>query len=170
PVVAALPTVTKYSRTSLLTGRLQEGGADVERDGFSAHPGLIDAAAGQPPRLFHKSDLRPADGEIAAGVREAIADPTQRIVGVVVNAVDDFLGGGDQLRLADGLEGIPVLGLVLQAASEAGRVVILTSDHGHILGSRQRVVSAPGAGERHRPPGTPPADDEIEVSGPRVIG
>jgi hypothetical protein len=168
PVVAALPTVTMVSRTSLLTGRLQRGGQDVERDGFASHPGLLDATGGRAPRLFHKSDLRPADGEIAATVREVVADPQHRVVGVVVNGVDDFLGGGDQLRLADGLEGIPVLAPLLQAAAEAGRVVVLTSDHGHILGSKQRVVAASGSGgERFRPAGGAAGVDEIEVSGGR---
>lgn len=169
-VVAALPTVTVVSRASLLTGRVQRGGQEVERDGFANHPGLRDAAAGQPARLFHKKELRTSEGEVAATVREAIADPKQRVVGVVVNGVDDFLGGGEQLRLADGLEGIPILRDVLQAALEAGRAVVLTSDHGHILGSEQRVVSRPGAGERYRPAGDPPAEDEVEVAGARVVG
>jgi hypothetical protein len=170
PVLAALPTVTKVSRVALLTGRVQEGGQAVERDGFASHAALRDAAAGQPARLFHKGELRTAGGEIAPAVREALADANQAVVGVVVNGVDDFLGGGDQLRLADGVEGVPILGTVLREALDANRAVVLTSDHGHILGSAQRVVAAPGGGERYRPAGEPAADDEVEVSGARVVG
>jgi len=59
---------------------------------------------------------------------------------------------------------------VLQAAAEARRVVVLASDHGHILGSRQRVVAASGGGERFRLPGDAPAADEVEVTGGRVLG
>jgi hypothetical protein len=57
---------------------------------------------------------------------------------------------------------------VLDAAAEARRVVVLTSDHGHILGSNQRVVPAPG-GERFRVSESPPGDDEVELSGGRVL-
>ena len=169
PVVAALPTVTVVSRASLLCGRLTTGGQDVERDGFASNPALLEAAQGQAAVLFHKSDLRPVGGDIAPRVREAITDPTQRIVGVVVNAVDDHLDRGAQLRLADGLEGIPLLRPLLEAAAEARRAVVLTSDHGHILRAAQRVIAAPGGGERFRLDGDPPAADEIELVGPRVL-
>ena len=168
-VIAALPTVTMVSRTSLLTGRLQVGGQDVERAGFASHAALVEAGAGQAPVLFHKSGLRTVDGQVAPAVREALADPAQRVVGIVVNAVDDFLDKGGQLRLADGLEGIPILAPLLLAASEAFRIVVLTSDHGHILGSTQRVVVAPGGGERYRVDSPSPAADEVEISGPRVL-
>jgi len=167
-VMAALPTVTVVSRASLLSGRLQTGGPDVERDGFSSNPALRDATGGQPPLLFHKADLKPAGGEIAPAVREAVADPACRVVGVVVNGVDDHLDKGSQLRLADGLEGVQVLRPLLQAAAEARRVVVLASDHGHVLGAAQRVVPASG-GERYRLAGGPPAPDEVEVMGPRVL-
>lgn len=170
-IVAALPTVTLVSRATLLSGGVTVGGQDVERDGFSQHGALLAATGGQKPLLFHKRDLRTQDGEIAPGPRDAIADPTKRIVGVVVNAADDHLAKGDQLRLADGLDGIPVLRPLLAEALSAGRVVVLTSDHGHILGSHQRVVvGGTGAGERHRPDdGRDVADDEVRLEGARVV-
>jgi hypothetical protein len=170
-VIAALPTVTIVSRASLLAGAITTGGQDVERDGFCQHGQLLAVTGGQPPLLFHKRDLRTHDGEIAPGPREAIADPANRVVGVVVNAADDHLAKGDQLRLADGLDGIPVLRPLLQEALTAGRVVVLTSDHGHILGSHQRVVSAGGGGgERFRlDDGREAADDEVRLEGARVV-
>ncbi|MFW5723195.1 MAG: PAS domain-containing protein [Halochromatium sp.] len=121
--------------------------------------------------MFHKKDLRTQDGEIAPGPRDAIADPATRVVGVVVNAADDHLAKGDQLRLADGLDGIPVLRPLLHEALVAGRVVVLTSDHGHILGSHQRVVAGgPEAGERYRlDDGRDVADDEVRLDGARVV-
>jgi hypothetical protein len=169
PVVAALPTVTNVSRSTLLCGRLQTGAQPVERDGFGTHPGLVEAASGQPPSLFHFKELKPQDGHTAPEVRAAIADSSQRVVGVVVNAVDDHLAKGAQLQLAEGLEGVPLLRPLLDAATEAGRLVIITSDHGHILGDHQRVVSAPGGGERFRPADGTVAEDEIEVTGRRVL-
>jgi hypothetical protein len=168
-VLAALPTVTEVSRASLLTGTITTGTQDVERGGFGQHPALLAATGGRTPPLFHKRDLRTQDGEIAPGPREAIADPTDRVVGVVVNAADDHLAKGDQLRLADGLDGIPVLRPLLHEALTAGRVVVLTSDHGHILGSHQRVVAARG-GERYREDdGRELADDEVRLEGARVV-
>lgn len=169
PVVAALPTVTQVSRASLLCGRLATGGQDVERDGFGSAPPLVDAGRGQRPKLFHKSDLGTIRGEIAPAVRDALADPGQHVVGVVVNAVDDHLDKGSQLRLADGMQGVPVLKPLLDAAAQARRVVVLTSDHGHILGSKQQVISAPGGGERFRVTEKPPAAYEVELSGARVL-
>jgi hypothetical protein len=169
PVVAALPTVTVVSRASLLCGRLTSGNQKVERAGFTGSAVLRDAAGGQAPVLFHKSDLRTAGGEFAPTVQETVADPEQRVVGIVVNGVDDHLDKGSQLRLADGLEGVPVLRPILAAATEARRAVVLASDHGHVLGAHQRVVAAAGAGERYRPTGTPPARDEVEFAGARVL-
>lgn len=168
-VIAALPTVTICSRASLLSGRLVSGSQDVERDGFEGHAGLAEASDGQRPRLFHKSDLRVSEGEVAPDVLTAISDARQRVVGVVVNGVDDFLGAGGQVRLADGLDGVPLLRQVLGAALEADRVVVITSDHGHIVGADQRVVAPNGGGERFRLVGDAPADDEVLLEGPRVL-
>src|SRR5690606_22032032 len=76
----------------------------------------------------------------------------------------------DQVRLADGLDGVPLMRQLLSAALEAGRVVVITSDHGHILGPNQRVIAPNGGGERYRlDDGTAPAEDEIALQGPRVL-
>src|SRR5260370_23828533 len=59
PVVAALPTVTEISRTSLLSGRLIRGNAALERTAFAEHQRLREVSkAGKPPLLFHNADLR----------------------------------------------------------------------------------------------------------------
>ena len=169
-VVATLPTVTICSRASLLAGRLTAGGQDVEREGFESHDRLVEAGGGQRPRLFHKSDLRVSESEVAPEPRELIADAEQRVVGVVVNGVDDFLGAGGQVRLAAGLDGVPLMRQLLGAALEGGRTIVLTSDHGHILGSGQRVIAPNGGGERFRLVGDQgPADDEVLLEGPRVL-
>jgi hypothetical protein len=168
-IVAAVPTVTTVSRTSLLTGRLATGNQETERVGFADHRALRDASGGQPPRLFHKRDLGTEFGRIAPEVRDTILDPEQHVVGVVVNAIDDHLAKGGQLRLAEGLQGVKPLRPLLAAAAEARRAVVLASDHGHVIeyGSRARPVS--GGGERWRPATSPPGEDEVEISGPRVL-
>ncbi len=168
-VVAALPTVTVVSRACLLSGRLVEGGQDLERTGFENHTALRDAAGGTTPRLYHKKDLKIDQGRIAPEVRDAILDPAVRVVGVVVNAVDDHLDKGSQLRLAEGLRALRPLRPLLDAAAEAGRAVIIASDHGHVLENGSAVKPFPGAGERWRAATQPPAEYEVQLSGPRVV-
>jgi hypothetical protein len=169
PALATLPSVTNVSRSSLLTGRLQPGGQDVERDGFASHAGLVDACAnGTGPQLFHKKALRTDDGHVAPTVREALEDGSRRVVGVVFNGVDDFLGDLDQLRLTEGIDGLPPLRELLDAALQGDRAIVLTSDHGHVLGA-SRYVQGSG-GERYRlVDGRPPQDGEVELSGDRVL-
>ena len=87
--MAALPTVTEVSRTSLLCGRLTLGAAAQEKAGFASHAALLaQSRAGTPPRLFHKGDLADATN-LAPEVRAAIADPHQRVIGVVYNPITD---------------------------------------------------------------------------------
>ena len=96
--LAALPSITEVCRTSLLCGSLRRGQASDEVQGFAAHPAL--AAASQPgfaPKLFHKAALEgDEDSSLAADIRHALADKKQRVVGIVINAVDDHLDKGDQ--------------------------------------------------------------------------
>lgn len=167
-VVAAVPTVTAVSRTSLLCGRLTDGDQQTERTGFADHTGLQPPGAA-PPALFHKRDLGVEQGRIAPVVHHAILDTGVRVVGVVVNGVDDHLAKGGQLRLAEGLAGVKPLRMLLEAATEAGRVIILTSDHGHVREHGTTVRPAPGGGERWRCADAAPRDDEVVIAGPRVL-
>lgn len=170
--VAMLPTVTEVSRASLLVGTRIEGGQAEERNGFANHPGLRTASSGQKaPVLFHKAQLvAPAGSALSDTVRSAILDLAQRVVGVVVNSVDDHLSRGDQVRVDWNLEALGPVPWILDAAAEANRVVIVTADHGHVLhgeGSTSRPHS--DGGERWRQVSGPVQPDEIEVHGPRVL-
>ena len=171
-VLAVMPSVTEVSRTSLLCGELQQGDKRTERDGFTSHGALRDAAKGQAPQLFHRSDLGEVDGHVAPTVQQALLDTSQRVVGIVVNGADDHLAKGSQLRLAEGLSGIRPLSPIEQAAAEAGRAIVLVSDHGHVLdhGTTYVHTTAPG-GERWRATSGASADDnaEVMVTGPRVL-
>jgi PglZ domain len=169
-VVAALPTVTEVSRASLLCGQLATGGQPEERKGFENHAGLKSASNGMlPPKLFHKSDLV-GPGGLALGEKivAAIADPRQRVVGVVVNAIDDHLTRGDQIYVSWSTTSIRPLGWILNAAAEAGRVVVMLSDHGHVLdrGSAFRPVTG-DQGERWHTDVV--RSGEVEIAGPRVL-
>ncbi|ODS98669.1 MAG: alkaline phosphatase [Lautropia sp. SCN 69-89] len=167
--VAALPTVTEVSRTSLLCGRLTLGAAAQERSGFSTHAALLaHSRAGVPPRLFHKGDLADATN-LAPEVRAAIADPHQRVIGVVYNAVDDHLSGPDQLHQRWTLEDLRLLLPLLREAREARRVVVITADHGHLLEDGTAQVSNGGESDRWRPGTDNRGPHELAVSGGRVV-
>lgn len=170
PVIAVLPTVTEVSRTSLLCGTLSAGNANDEKSGFSKHPVLCAAGLrAKPPVLYHKSDLA-ADGSsgVAQAVLSAISDDKQRVVGVVINAVDDHLAKGDQLRVDWTVHRIKPLEELLAVASDAGRALIVVSDHGHIP-EHKTVGRGEESAERWREAVGKPQDDEVLIAGPRVM-
>src|SRR5262249_40436160 len=122
-----------------------------------------------PPVLFHKAALHVGgEASLDEKVRDEIINTTTRVVGVVVNAIDDHLSRGEQTDprwVRDYVKPLPAL---LDAARAAGRAVVLVSDHGHVLdqGTEQR----PGQqGERWREDDGRAAADEVRLAGPRVL-
>jgi hypothetical protein len=167
--VAVVPSVTGFSRTSFFAGEVVAGAAHDEKRRFASHPAL--AAVSKPkrmPRLFHKGELTgDGAGGLAEEVRSAIRDPEQRVVGAVLNAVDDFLAKSDQVRPRWSIDQIALLYPILYEANLAGRVVVLASDHGHVLEAGTSTLSG-GSEERWRSFSEPLADTETVVEGPRV--
>jgi hypothetical protein len=169
PVVAALPSVTEVCRTSLFCGRLRIGTAADERQGFASHPNLVAHSKPKwPPRLFHKADLG-AGAMLAPEVADAIARPEQRIVGAVVNAVDDHLLKDDMVRPAWSTQYVPIVAALCDAARAAGRALVITADHGHVLDLKRTDRIASGDADRYRPAVGPVAEGEVRVAGPRVL-
>ncbi len=87
--------------------------------------------------------------------------------GAVINAVDDFLDSGDQLDIRWARDEIKVLPQLLYEAKSAKRMVVLLSDHGHILDRETTQVNHEG-GARWRHDGKP-QDGEIFISGERCV-
>ena len=173
-LVAALPTVTQVSRCSLLSGALCEGNANDEKKAFSSHPQLKKLASTKfPPQVFHKQDLsQPGSGSLHSSVRGVIAGTEHRILAVVINAIDDQLSSSSQVKVDWSFETVALLRHVMEAAREAGRVVIITSDHGHVLDHDSVYQqSADENGERYHPvaPGIAPSELEVLLSGERVV-
>lgn len=162
-LLPALPTLTSVSRTSLLTGGLRTGSALDEKKFFAD-------AVGLPARLFHKDQLRaPAGAALAPDVAAAVADTDLRVVGVVLNTVDDTLDKLDPGGTTWNLESVQHLPALLDAARAADRIVLLTSDHGHVVERGSSHRPHPDAtSARWRPADPPPADGEIVVTGRRV--
>ena len=170
PALATVPSVTEVSRTSLLTGKLSQGHAPNEKTGFAEHPALLRACrSGFPPVLFHKASLQETDdSSLAAEIRKEISSSHRKIVGVVVNAVDDHLLKGEQIDTRWSRDEIKVLPVLLHEAKMAGRTVILLSDHGHILDCNAKGKQYEG-GERWRFDETNVSEGELRISGERVV-
>jgi PglZ domain len=158
PVIAALPSVTRVSRTSLLCGRLVDGDQNAEKAAW--------AERGHP--LFHKAEVvTPTAGEVFTdAVRDAVHGSAP-LVGAVVNTIDDTLdkGGRSPWTLAS----VDRLSELLELAQRSARLVVLTSDHGHVHERGSRLLSNSSGGARYRTSAAPPGPDEVELAGPRVL-
>ncbi|WP_300007712.1 BREX-2 system phosphatase PglZ [Pseudonocardia sp.] len=168
-VLAAFPTETRYSRTSLLCAELRDGDQAVERAAFPRHPFWPRGGA----TLVHKSGVGGRDGsDLGADLDTALAaGEGSAVVAVVLNAVDDALGKGraapDSRWAVGQVAGLPAL---LRRAVEAGRTVVLTGDHGHVL-EQGTTTSRPstGGGARWRTDDEPAGDGEVLLHGPRIL-
>lgn len=174
PGLATIPSVTEFSRTSLLCGALRHGGQEDERRAFAEHPSLIARSrSGSPPMLCHKAGLQEIDDSVlAADVRKEIASTHRRVVAVVVNAVDDHLLKGEQIDTRWSRDEIKVLPALLHEARIARRLVVLVSDHGHVLDCQadgRPYKDELSGGERWRSAIGAAAADELLVEGSRVL-
>ncbi|WP_280274519.1 BREX-2 system phosphatase PglZ [Nocardia wallacei] len=174
--LAVLPTLTLRSRCSLLSGELREGTERDERQGFTAllRAHGLQPEAGKPDPIFHKGalDTKTTGAKLAAEVRNAIADTEGcPLVAAVLNYVDDMLHhvgpGGTTWNIAT----ITHLEPLLAEARAAGRAVVITSDHGHIIEHRnshkRNRINAVGQ-RAHLDLDTVEAG-EVLVRGPRVL-
>ncbi|MFG1952682.1 BREX-2 system phosphatase PglZ [Micromonospora sp. NPDC048830] len=160
-VLAALPTVTEASRCSLLSGRIAAGGRQAEQKAFHAR-----FPTG---RLLHKADLRAGAGAaLDPEVLAALEDVATPLVAAVVNTIDDALDRSDPGTTVWGQETITAVGDLLASATD--RVVVLVSDHGHVVDRGPESVTLPSASNenRWRPASTPAGEAEVTVTGSRV--
>jgi len=170
PAISVLPSATGFSRCSLLCGRLLTGGQEVEKKGFAEHRALLAVSkAGFPPLLFHKDEVGSGSHNLSDGLRAEVRNENRRVVGVVVNVIDDSLTGPEQRLFHWTLDQIPILRTLLQEAEDVGRTVVITSDHGHVL-DRGAVMRRNAGADRYRSTDSqPPAKDEVLISGRRVL-
>lgn len=104
---------------------------------------------------------------LSAMVREGMRDADQRIVGVVLNAVDDHLAKSDQLRFSWVVSQFHHLDALLYEAQLANRAVVVTSDHGHILEDGTQHLAG-GEEARWRASSDQLAEAEIVFEGLRI--
>ncbi len=158
PTLAGLPTITEVSRAAFFAGYPMPPGprGDTSKDPerWAKHKtarALIDKAS--LPRLFLRAESHTLDGAASKEALSLVRDPDARIVALVINAIDSSLKSDSQQHHEWTVDSIKSLRELLDAAQEAGRTILMTSDHGHV--PADRLVSAGGAntdgGARWRP-------------------
>ena len=186
--LATIPSVTEISRTSLFCGRLLQGQAANEKTGFAQHPALIPLVpsnrSGARAVLFHKGELTSASDGVTLSevVRDAIGSRERKVVAVVFNGVDDHLSGSAQLNHRWALDDLRLIKPLLYEARNAGRLVLITADHGHVIDEATHALANPAqdtavasgsdaaTGDRWRTvAGAPVSAEEIMLSGGRVM-
>lgn len=177
-VLAGFPTVTEVSRAAFFAGSAMRSGKSVQTEDdpvrFRDHPALKKYFSdGEYPRLFLRGEGHLAHGVASQHALTAIADPNQRVVGVVINAIDASLKGDSQQWHPWRAENVRSLPEFLAAAKRAGRSVLLASDHGHVPADRFRSTARfDGGGARWRPlasASAPIEAHEIKLSGEGVV-
>ncbi|MCA2249968.1 BREX-2 system phosphatase PglZ [Mycobacterium intracellulare] len=169
--VSALPSLTKVSRCSLLSGMLATGQQDAERNGFASFM----RAHGLTSALFHKLRLETSGAGFALSpeVGTAVDDIAGTgVVACVLNTIDDALDRSDP-GIDWTTDAVSHLRPLLERARRAGRAVVLTSDHGHVIERREGRMLSVGAvsSNRSRPAegGPEPELGEVRVTGTRVL-
>ncbi len=165
PMLAALPTLTGVSRSAFFagkpikTGEPQDTSKDPER--FATHAGLRKIGI-EGAELYLKDSVEGVSGDLSDKAMKLVRS-SARLVGVVVNAIDDELKGTPQIRRPTTLSFIRPLARLLEIATEQNRAVLLVADHGHVRTSRMTHVGHPGDGRRYRYLSDADATDPREV-------
>jgi PglZ domain len=170
PVIASLPTVTEVSRAAFFSGKRTLPGraepTDKDPERWAAHAKLRTfVPRGEAPRLLLRAEGHTTSGAVSAEALSLVADTEQRVVGIVINAIDASLKADPQQWMdwtASHIQSLPEL---LEAAQAAGRAVLLAADHGHI--AADHLESAPAATDSKsrwrvwKDPGEPLAEYEV---------
>lgn len=157
PMLAALPTVTEVSRAAFFAGKpMKPGPTPVTGDDpkrWREHRdvrGYFDTK--QTRDLLLRADAHALDGSASPEALSRVADPDQRIVAIVINAIDASLKGDNQQNVEWDVSKIRPLEALLDKALECDRAILMVSDHGHVPTDRMGSLgSADGAAARWRP-------------------
>lgn len=158
PTLASLPTITKVSRSAFFEGRLPVSGREPssadDSARFARHPIVTELNQGRPARLLLRAESHEADGELSSQARVLIGDTNERVIALVVNAIDASLKSDTQQVHQWTLGAVRSLAAIFDEARRAGRVVLFASDHGHVRGGDTQKSALPEravvGGERWR--------------------
>lgn len=175
PVISALPSRTNVSRAAFFAGRQSRAdwdkGTGEDRTRWAKNPHFrAFFEAGRAPVVLLKDDLFQGGGLSDTAIK--LIDSDDFVVAVVVNAIDDLLKAGQQVRVRYSVPQIPTLRSLLAHAAANERAVLLIADHGHVPGdllvSRGPGTSAGGARWRPLRDGEMPASFEVAFGGSQV--
>lgn len=155
-VLTNFPTITEVSRSAFFGGKSIPPGAptdssrDVEK--WSANRDVQKHIVGNSkPQLRLRGEVQTRDGSAAPDALDLVLDTQQKIVAVVLNAIDMSLKADRTHEVEWKLDTVRALRDLLDKAMEAKRAVLLCSDHGHVLSDRMVGLGKQDAlSARHR--------------------
>ncbi|MCC7380505.1 MAG: BREX-2 system phosphatase PglZ [Deltaproteobacteria bacterium] len=157
PVMFAnLPSVTEVSRSAFFAGKAMAVGKshDTQKDPerWKANPSITKFFSDlDSPPLLLRSESHTKAGAASPEALTMVGDAARRVVGIVVNAIDDSLKSNPAVRHRWGVENIASLPDLIEKARESGRAVLMAGDHGHVPADRMEFKGAPQGGARWRP-------------------
>jgi hypothetical protein len=169
-VLTNFPTVTEVSRSAFFGGKGIAPGtvpnASNDPDRWKQNRDVQKHITGNAvPQLRLRGDGQTRDGSASPDALELVLDLPQRIVAVVINAIDMSLKADRAHETEWKIDTVKALRDLLDKATEAGRAVLLCSDHGHVPSDRMvgtGVAMTHGARWRvWQQPTDPIADYEI---------
>ncbi|MDQ3341060.1 MAG: BREX-2 system phosphatase PglZ [Myxococcota bacterium] len=136
-VLTNFPTITEVSRSAFFGGKAIPAGAatDASNDTVKWRENRDvkkHVSANAVPQLRLRGEGQSKDGSASPDALELVLDPSQRIVAVVINAIDMSLKADRTHEVEWKLENVKALRELLDKAHEARRAVLLCSDHGHV--------------------------------------
>lgn len=156
-ILAAVPSVTEISRSAFFASKPvppgREENTQKDRERFRENKVMGKFFAGTDvPTLLLRSESQTKSGAASEEALRLVADPDRRVVGIVVNAIDDALKGNPATRHPWGVDNIASLADLLEKARECGRAVLLAADHGHVPADLLEFKGTPtSGGARWRP-------------------
>lgn len=148
PVLTNFPTLTEVSRSAFFGGKVIAPGAatdtskDVERWKVNRDV-QKHVPPSSVPQLRLRGESQTRDGSASSEALELVLDRQHKVVAVVLNAIDMSLKADRGHEVEWTLDTVRPLRELLDKAREAGRAVLLCSDHGHVPSDRLEPSGTP---------------------------
>ncbi len=155
PVLTNFPTLTEVSRSAFFAGKPMAVGAstnsqDDPKRWQANREALRYTSLPDTPQLLLRGEGQARDGSASSEALSRVADRARRLVAVVINAIDMSLKADSAQQHRWTVETVKSLRDLLDKAAEAGRAVLLCSDHGHVPVDRLEAAGPMQEGARWR--------------------